>query len=560
MPSDTIKSGLMRAPQRSLLRATGLGAEDIKRPFIGVANSWTEVVPGHVHLDRLARAVKRGVREAGGQPFEFHTMAICDGLAMGHAGMHASLPSREVVADTVELMTLAHGFDALVLIASCDKIVPGMLMAAARLDRPAIMVTGGPMLAGDHHGQVVDLITVFEAVAKVKAGQMSPEELEELEGKACPGAGSCAGMFTANTMACVTEALGMSLPGCAAALAEEGDKDEIAYSSGLKIMELLSKGLRPSAILSARSLENACRVDLALGGSTNTALHLPAIAHAAGVDFGLKDFDRLARATPHLVCMSPAGPMRMQHLQRAGGVGAVMKRLEESLHLEALTVTGGPLASYLPSQVRDVEHQGQPVIRTLDDPVHAEGGIAVLMGNLAPQGAVVKQTAVAEGLLQHQGPARVFDSEEAAVEAVNQGLVRPGEVLVVRYEGPAGGPGMREMLALTSLISGGDLDGKVALVTDGRFSGGSRGAAIGHVSPEAAAGGPLALVRDGDPIAMDIPGRRLELLVDEGELARRRDAWRPPAPKFTRGPLARYAALVTSAASGAVLRDGCRDK
>ncbi|MBI5523510.1 MAG: dihydroxy-acid dehydratase [Desulfarculus sp.] len=560
MPSDVIKNGLMRAPQRSLLRATGLGSEDIKRPFIGVANSWTEVVPGHVHLDRLARSVKRGVRQAGGQPFEFHTMAICDGLAMGHAGMHASLPSREVVADTVELMALAHGFDALVLIASCDKIVPGMLMAAARLDRPAIVVTGGPMLAGDHHGQVVDLITVFEAVAKVKAGQMSPEELEELETCACPGAGSCAGMFTANTMACVTEALGLSLPGCAAALAEEGDKDEIAYLSGLKIMELLARDLRPSAILSARAFENACRVDLALGGSTNTALHLPAIAHAAGVDFGLKDFDRLARSTPHLVCMSPAGPMRMQHLKEAGGVGAVMKRLEKSLHLEVPTVAGGTLADYLPRQVREVQHQGQPVIHTLEDPVHAEGGIAVLGGNLAPQGAVVKQTAVAEGLLKHQGPARVFDGEEAAVAAVNQGLVQPGEVLVVRYEGPAGGPGMREMLALTSLISGGDLDGKVALVTDGRFSGGSRGAAIGHVSPEAAAGGPLALVQDGDPIAIDIPGRRLELKVDAGELARRRAAWRPPAPKFTRGPLARYAALVTSAASGAVLRNGCESK
>ncbi|MFH1034235.1 MAG: dihydroxy-acid dehydratase [Pseudomonadota bacterium] len=560
LPSDAIKSGLMRAPQRSLLRATGLKPQDIKRPFIGIANSWTEVVPGHVHLDRLSKLVKRGVREAGGQPFEFHTMAICDGLAMGHEGMHASLPSREVVADTVELMTKAHGFDALVLIASCDKIVPGMLMAAARLDRPAIMVTGGPMLAGDHRGQVVDLITVFEGVAKVKNGQMSPEELEELEAKACPGPGSCAGMFTANTMACITEALGLSLPGCAAALAEEGDKDEIAYLSGQKIMELLAKNLRPSAILTAPAFENACRVDLCLGGSTNTALHLPAIAHEAGVDFGLKDFDRLARQTPHLVCMSPAGPMRMQHLHQAGGVGAVMKRLEKSLHLDLPTVNGGPLAAYLPHQVAAVEHQGQAVIHELTDPVHAEGGIAVLFGNLAPEGAVVKQTAVAPAMLKHQGPARVFDNEEAAVEAVSQGLVNPGEVLVVRYEGPAGGPGMREMLALTSLISGGDLDGQVALITDGRFSGGSRGAAIGHVSPEAAAGGPMALVQDGDQIRIDIPGRRLELVVDEAQLASRRQAWRRPAPKFKKGALARYAALVTSAAQGAVLRDACGDE
>jgi dihydroxy-acid dehydratase len=559
LPSDAIKSGLMRAPQRSLLRATGLAPEDIKRPFIGIANSWTEVVPGHVHLDRLAQAVKRGVREAGGQAFEFHTMAICDGLAMGHDGMHASLPSREVVADTVELMTLAHGFDALVLIASCDKIVPGMLMAAARLDRPAIMVTGGPMLAGDHHGQTVDLITVFEGVAKVQAGQMSLAELEELEACACPGAGSCAGMFTANTMACICEALGMSLPGCGAALAEEGDKDEIAFLSGLKIMELLAKDLRPSAILSARAFENACRVDLALGGSTNTALHLPAIAHEAGVDFGLGDFDRLARDTPHLVSMSPGGPMRMQHLHQAGGVGAVMKRLEERLHLEAPTVNGGPLAAYLPRQVAAFAHQGQAVIHTLEDPVHAEGGIAVLSGNLAPQGAVVKQTAVAPAMLKHQGPARVFDNEEAAVAAVSQGRVKAGQVLVVRYEGPAGGPGMREMLALTSLISGGPLDGQVALITDGRFSGGSRGAAIGHVSPEAAAGGPLALVSDGDQIVIDIPGRRLELLVDQDQLAQRRAAWRPPAPKFRKGALARYAALVGSAAQGAVLRDGCHE-
>ena len=557
LPSDAIKSGLMRAPQRSLLRATGLTPQDIERPYIGVANSWTEVVPGHVHLDRLAKAVKQGVRAAGGQPFEFHTMAICDGLAMGHAGMHASLPSREVVADTVELMALAHGFDALVLIASCDKIVPGMLMAAARLNLPAIMVTGGPMLAGLHRGQVVDLITVFEAVAKVKAGQMSLQELEELEAKACPGPGSCAGMFTANTMACITEALGFSLPGCAAALAEEGDKDEIAFASGQKIMELLQRDLRPSAILCAQAFENACRVDLALGGSTNTALHLPAIAHETGVDFGLADFDRLARDTPHLVSMSPAGPMRMQHLHAAGGVGAVMKRLEQRLHLQVPTVAGAPLASYLPTQVPPVEHQGQPVIHTLADPVHAQGGIAVLMGNLAPDGAVVKQTAVAPAMLQHQGPARVFDGEEAAVAAVGQGLVRPGEVLVVRYEGPAGGPGMREMLALTSLISGGALDGQVALLTDGRFSGGSRGAAIGHLSPEAAAGGPLALVQDGDQIAIDIPARRLELLVEAAELEKRRAAWRAPAPKFTRGALARYAALVGSAAQGAVLRDGC---
>ena len=552
--SDEIKSGLMRAPQRSLLRACGLSSEQIKRPFIGVANSWTEVVPGHVHLNRISAAVKQGIAEAGGQAFEFHTMAICDGLAMGHPGMFASLPSREVVADTVELMAMAHGFDALVLIASCDKIVPGMLMAAARLNLPAIVVTGGPMAAGDFQGRTVDLITVFEAVAKVSSGQMSEAELTEMEACACPGPGSCAGMFTANTMACVTEALGMSLPGCACALAMDQDKDAIALASGRKIMDLLQMNRRPLDILTPEAFANACRVDLALGGSTNTALHLPAIAHEAGVDFGLKDFDRLARTTPHLANMSPAGPMRMEHLAAAGGVGAVMKRLEKDLALANPAVSGGALADYLPASVPECEAFDQPVLHSLADPVHAEGGIAVLSGNLAPEGAVVKQAAVAEHMRVFRGPARCFPGEQAATEAYNRQEIQPGEVIVIRYEGPAGGPGMREMLALTALISGGPLDGKVALITDGRFSGGSRGAVIGHVSPEAAAGGPLALVADGDPILIDIPGRVLALMVEPAELERRRAAWTPPAPRFTRGALARYAELVTSAATGAVLR------
>ncbi|MBU1743133.1 MAG: dihydroxy-acid dehydratase, partial [Proteobacteria bacterium] len=468
--SNQIKEGLSRAPHRSLLKALGLDDEQIARPFIGLANSWTDVVPGHVHLDRLAAVVKRGVREAGGTPFEFNTIAICDGLAMGHQGMSASLPSRELVADSVELMTRAHCFDALVLIASCDKIVPGMLMAAARLDVPALMVTGGPMACGRHRGEVVDLITVFEAVAKVEAGRMSLEELGELEAAACPGPGSCAGMFTANTMACVTEALGFSLPGCACALAESDQKNRIAHESGRAIMGLLAGDVRPSAILTRDSFVNAARVDLALGGSTNTALHLPAIAHEAGVGFGLSDFDDLSRTTPHLSAMSPGGPMRLSHLDAAGGVGAVMKRLEDDLDLGVMTVNSGPLKDYLPAEVAKVEFFGQPVIHSLADPVHAEGSLAVLRGNLAPQGAVVKQTAVSPGMLRHSGPARVFDGEEAAVAAYTQGRLQAGDVVVVRYEGPAGGPGMREMLALTSLISGGPLDGKVALVTDGRFS------------------------------------------------------------------------------------------
>ncbi len=554
--SRQIKQGASRAPHRSLLKALGLNDEQIARPFIGVANSWTNVVPGHVHLDSLGAEVRRGVQEAGGTPFEFNTIAICDGLAMGHPGMSASLPSREVVADSVELMTRAHCFDALVLIAGCDKIVPGMLMAAARLDVPALMVTGGPMDCGDWRGEVVDLISVFEAVAKVEAGRMSVEELSALEAVACPGPGSCAGMFTANTMACVTEALGFSLPGCATALAESDRKRRIAYQSGRAIMDLLAGEVRPSSILQRGNFVNAARVDLALGGSTNTALHLPAIAHEAGVNFGLADFDHLSRTTPHLASMSPGGPMRLSHLDAAGGVGAVMKCLQNGLDLGVMTVTGRPLEEYLPAEVAKVEFFGQPVIHSLEDPVHAEGSLAVLRGNLAPDGAVVKQTAVSPDMLRHSGPARVFDGEEAAVAAYTEGHLQAGDVVVVRYEGPAGGPGMREMLALTSLISGGPLDGQVALVTDGRFSGGTRGAAIGHISPEAARGSHQAQVQDGDPNVIDIPGRRLELHVSDDELAARRAAWRAPAPKYQTGALARYARLVTSAAEGAVLTNG----
>ncbi len=551
--SDQVKKGIARAPQRALLMAMGRSRQEIARPFVGVANSFCETVPGHIHLDRLAARVKEGVASAGGAPFEFNTIAICDGLAMGHTGMHASLPSREVVADSVELMALAHGFDALVLLASCDKIVPGMLMAAARLDIPAVMVTGGPMVAGSYQGEMVDLITVFEAVGKTQAGLMSETALAELEAAACPGAGSCAGMFTANTMACTAEALGMSLPGCACALAEGEAKDQIAYDSGRAVMALLEAERRPSHILTREAFENACRVDLALGGSTNTALHLPAIAAEARVTLELAEFDRLARTTPHLASMSPAGPMRMEHLEEAGGVGTVMYRLGERINLDALAVNGGTIADYLPAEPPAVERFGQPVIHTTDDPVHAEGSLAVLFGNLAPQGSVVKQTAVAQGMEVFRGPARVFDSEEAAVAAYESGGIKAGDVIVVRYEGPAGGPGMREMLALTSMISGGPLDGKVALITDGRFSGGSRGVAVGHISPEAALGGLMGLLQDGDPITIDIPQRKLEAQIDPDEAQERLRAWQRPEPKFRRGALARYANLVTSAAHGAVL-------
>ena len=554
MHSDKVKQGVARAPQRSLLKATGLDDAAIAKPLIGIANSFNEVVPGHIHLDMLAAEVKRGISEAGGTPMEFNTIGICDGLAMGHDGMHASLPSREIVADSVELMARAHCFDGIILLASCDKIVPGMLMAAARLDIPAVMVTGGPMAAGNLHGDMVDLITVFEGVAKVASGQWTEAQLTELENCACPGAGSCAGMFTANTMACITEALGMSLPGCACALAISDDKKKIAYESGKAILDVVAADLRPSAIMTAAAFENACRVDLALGGSTNTALHLPAIAHEAKVDFGLADFDRLSRQTPHLASMSPGGPMRLEHLHAAGGIGAVMKALEPVINTSCKAV-GGTIAAYLAAEASNMEAGGLRIIHTMDQPVHDQGGIAVLRGNLAPQGAVIKQTAVAPEMMRHSGPAHCFDREEAAIEAYNAGEIKEGEVVIVRYEGPAGGPGMREMLALTALISGGALDGKVALITDGRFSGGSRGAAIGHVSPEAAQGGLMALIQDGDMISIDIPARKLELDVAEDELAKRRQNWQPPKPKFTSGALARYAAGVTNAASGAVMRD-----
>ena len=554
LPSDQVKKGFARAPQRSLLRALGLNDDDLSRPLVGIANSYNTVVPGHVHLDRLAKLAADGVRAAGATPMEFNTIGICDGLAMGHAGMHASLPSRELVADSVELMAVAHGFDALVLIASCDKIVPGMLMAACRLNLPAVMFTGGPMAAGNLDGEAVDLITVFEGVAKVQSGQWSQEQLAALECAACPGPGSCSGMFTANTMACMSEAMGLALPGGASALAQSPKRAELARASGMAAVAALKKNLRPLDILTKEAFFNACRVDLALGGSTNTCLHLPAIAHEARVDFGLADFDRLSKETPHLAKLSPAGELRMEHLDAAGGVGAVMKALEPVLNTTCLAVGGDTLADYLAPQISAYEVDGKRVIHTMEAPLSAQGGIAVLRGNLAPDGCVVKAAAVAPEMRSFSGPARVFDCEEDAVAAYNDQVIQPGEVIVVRYEGPAGGPGMREMLALTALVSGGPLDGKVALVTDGRFSGGSRGAAIGHVSPEAAAGGPMCLVQNGDLIALDIEARSIELRVEEAQLQRRRQDWRQPKAKFTRGALVRYAALVGSAAGGAVLK------
>ena len=546
--SAEVTEGVDRAPHRSLFRAAGLDDDEIHQPHIGVANSWNEIVPGHVHLDELAKHVKAGIRDAGGTPLEFNTIAVDDGIAMGHDGMRSSLPSRETIADSVELMTNAHKFDGLVAMASCDKIVPGMLMAVARLDIPAIVVTGGHMAAGEFDEEPADLVTVFEGVSEHKAGELSDEELYALECSACSGEGCCAGMFTANTMACVTEALGLSWTGCATSGATDPDKQEIARKSGKEILRLVEEDIRPSDILSPESFENALRVDLALGGSTNTMLHLPAIAQEAGIDITLKDFETLADRTPHIAHMSPAGPWRMEHLRDDGGVPAVLARLSDRIDQDRPTVEGITIGD----RIDDAEPGGQ-VIRPLDEPVHAGGSLAVLRGNLAPDGAVVKAGAMDDSMRQFAGTARVFESQQAALDALDRDEIEPGDVVVIRYEGPKGGPGMPEMLEPTSKVSGSPtLSGEVALVTDGRFSGGTRGAAIGHVSPEAAAGGPIALVKDGDTITIDVDAGTLQLDVPSETLDSRAASWEPPKRTAT-GVLGRYAAMATSASTGGIL-------
>jgi len=546
--SKTVTEGVDRAPHRSLFRAAGLDDEEIHQPLIGVANSWNEIVPGHVHLDELATHVKEGIRSAGGTPLEFNTIAVDDGIAMGHEGMRSSLPSRETIADSVELMANAHQFDGLVVMASCDKIVPGMLMAVARLDIPAIVVTGGHMEAGSFQGEPADLVTVFEGVSKHQEGEMSDEELYELECSACPGEGSCAGMFTANTMACVTETLGLSWTECATHGATDEKKAEIARKSGAEVLRLVEEDKRPSDFLTTEAFQDAVRVDLALGGSTNTMLHLPAIAAEAGLDITLEDFENLAAETPHLAHMSPAGPWRMEHLRDDGGVPAVMKELEAEMHRDRQTVDGKTIGD----RIEAAEPNGT-VIQSRTDPYQENGSLAVLKGNLAPDGAVVKAGAMDESMHQFEGHARVFDSQSAALEAIDGGGIEPGDVIVIRHEGPRGGPGMPEMLEPTSKVSGSPtLSGEVALITDGRFSGGTRGAAIGHVSPEAAAGGPIALVEEGDPIHIDVEAGRLELAVSAECLHQRAEAWEPPELEQT-GVLEKYAAMATSAATGGVL-------
>ncbi len=553
MRSDAMKKGRERAPHRALFKAMGYTDEELSRPIIGVASSWNEVIPGHIHLQRIAQAVKDGIRMAGGTPMEFCTIGICDGIAMGHQGMKYSLGSRELIADSVEVMAMAYPFDGLVLIPNCDKIIPGMMMAMARLDIPAILVSGGPMLAGNFRGQKADVITVFEAIGRVAAGEMTEEELRELEGCACPGPGSCAGMFTANSMNCLSEALGIALPGNGTIPAVEAARVRLAKAAGMRIVEMVREDLRPSQILTREAFENAIAVDMAFGGSTNTALHLPAIAHEAGIDLGLEVFNRISDRTPHLCNLSPAGPHHLEDLHRAGGIPALMRELSRGglIHTEVPTVAGRKVGEL----IEGAEVFDREVIRPLEEPYHPTGGLVALFGNLAPNGAVVKASAVAPEMLRHEGPARVFDSEEEALEAILGRRIRKGEVIVIRYEGPKGGPGMREMLAPTSAIAGIGMDKEVSLLTDGRFSGGTRGAAIGHISPEAAEGGPIAVVRDGDRIRIDIPGRKLELLLPEEEIRKRFESWRRPEPKIKRGYMYRYSNLVTSASTGAVFRE-----
>ncbi len=552
MKSDSVKKGIERAGHRSLLHAVGVGSEEMGRPFVGVVNSFSEVVPGHIHLRGVAEAVKEGICAGGGVPFEVNTIAVCDGIAMNHAGMKYSLPSRELIADSVETVVEAHAFDALVFIPNCDKIIPGMLMAAVRLNLPAIFVSGGPMLAGrlSRGGETVkvDLNSVFEAVGRVAAGQMTEAELAELEAIACPGCGSCAGMFTANTMNCLTEALGMGLPGNGTIPAVDARRNQLARRAGERVMGLLAADVRPRDIVNEVSLHNAFTVDVALGGSTNSVLHLMAVASEAGVPFSLAMINEISDRTPHLCKLSPAGEHRIEDLNRAGGIPAVMSQIEDRLNLAAQTVSGSSVGD----NIAGVQVKDSQVIRSVDTAYSAQGGLAVLFGNLAPEGGVVKRAAVAPEMMVHQGPARVFDSEEAATQAIMAGEIKTGEVIVIRYEGPRGGPGMREMLTPTSLLSGMGRDKEVALITDGRFSGATRGAAIGHVSPEAAGGGPIAALEDGDIIVIDIPNYRLDVELSEAEIAGRLARLTPFEPKVKTGYLRRYAERVTSASNGAV--------
>lgn len=549
MRSDNIKKGINRTSHRSLLRACGLDDNDMKKPFIGIANSYTDIVPGHIHLKDLVQEVKEVIRLEGGVPFEFDTMAVCDGIAMNHEGMYYSLPSREIIANTVESMAMAHQFDALILMPTCDKVVPGMIMAAARLNIPAIVITGGPMMPGKFHGETVDFINVTEAVGATQSGKMSEEDLYELERCACPGAGSCAGLFTANTMACLTETMGMSLPGCATAHAVSDKKVEIARASAKKIFTLLENDIKPSDILTQEAFENAIKVDLALGGSTNTTLHIPAIANEVdGVDVTIDLFDKLSHEVPYVCSIRPGGNNRMIDVENAGGIPAVMKNMESILNTDCITCTSNSVKENL-ENVSDIDYN---VIHTLDDPIRTEGGIAVLYGNVAPNGCVIKQGAVNEDMLVHSGPCKVFNSEEECVLAIENDEIIDGDVVVIRYEGPKGGPGMREMLNPTAAIMGRELF-HVALITDGRFSGGSRGPCIGHISPEAAEGGPIGAIENGDIVSINVKERTIKLELTDDEIKERLSKVKP-VERNLKGWLKQYQKLATSADKGAILK------
>lgn len=553
--SKKMKSGLEKAPHRSLLYALGLTREEMERPLIGVVNAANEVVPGHMHLDRIAEAVKAGVRMAGGTPLEFPAIAVCDGLAMNHEGMRFSLPSREFIADSIEIMARAHAFDALVFIPNCDKSVPGMLMAMMRLNLPSVLISGGPMLPGVLDGERKgDLITVFEAVGRVRNGQMTEGELAAIEERACPGCGSCAGMFTANSMNCLAETIGVALPGNGTVPAAHAARLRLAKQAGMRVMDVLEKGIRPRDIVTRDAVENAVAVDMALGCSTNTTLHLPAVFHEAGLDIGLEIFDEVSRKVPNLCKLSPAGRHFMTDLENAGGIPAVMGELDRAglIRRDCLTVTGKTVGENLAD--RRARILDEDVIHPIEKAYSREGGIAILRGSLAPNGAVVKQSAVAPEMMCRDVRARVFDGEEDAMRAILDGDIKPGDAVVIRYEGPRGGPGMREMLSPTSAITGMGLGKDVALLTDGRFSGGTNGAAIGHISPEAADGGVIGLVREGDVIHIDIPNRRLDLLVEDKELEERRKTFQPPQKDCPYPVLRRYARLVSSADSGAMYK------
>jgi dihydroxy-acid dehydratase len=550
MKSDAVKKGVERAPHRSLLYALGCTKEELNKPFIGIVNSFTDIIPGHKHLKEIAEAVKEGVRAAGGVPFEFNTIGVCDGIAMNHAGMKYSLPSRELIADSVEIMAEAHAFDALVFIPNCDKIIPGMMMAAVRLNIPSIFVSGGPMLAGHLNGKMVDLNNVFEGVGNYTAGTMTEAELTELEQVACPGCGSCAGMFTANTMNCLTEALGLGLPGNGTIPAVDARRRALARRAGEQIMKILAQELKPKDIITRDAIFNAFTVDMALGGSSNTVLHLLAIANEAGVKFDLKTINEISDKTPYLTKLRPSGPYRIEELDQAGGIPAVMNEIKSLLKLNSKTVIGKTIGENLVG----VKNINPEIIRPMSKAHTATGGLVVLFGNLAPEGGVVKKAAVAPEMMVHKGPARVFDSEEEATKAIMGKKIKPGDVLVIRYEGPKGGPGMREMLTPTSLITGIGLEKDVALITDGRFSGATRGASIGHVSPEAAAKGPIAAVKEGDIINIDIPNHKLDVELTEKEINDRLSKLPEFQPRIKTGYLVRYTERVTSASSGAVFR------